>query len=460
MKNIFYYLKEKASQSNMIHSIKICCSFQQLIEFAFGKSEFKIILILAQVCLVFLFFENVNAQTDTTILNVDELYMKARELAFNNKYAQAREILFSILKHDDKHIDARILLGRTYAWEGKYDSARVNLKYVLANDSSAYDGYMALADVEFWGKSFNESLRIVNIALQKYLNDEEFLLKKARILKSLGRDEEALRILNRIEERHPLSSEAYSVKKEIGLESQSNSITYNYAIDAIPEQSPLQYAYLQYGKQTPIGLFFIRFNYSYRYKADGVQYEVDLYPRISKTAYGYINYGFSNSPLFPHHRVSGEFYSALPFHFEGSVGIRYLNFDSQSDVKIYTGTIGYYWRDYWFSLRPYFIPNEAGISKSLSFMVRYYFADAEDYLSARIGGGFTPDERYLQSDNGLNTTDIYYLDSQTIGVGIQKAIGLSYLIYATFDFTNQEKSCSPGSYYKMYSFNISLRWKF
>ena len=164
--------------------------------------------------------------------------------------------------------------------------------------------------------------------------------------------------------------------------------------------------------------------------------------------------------LFPNHRLGGEFYSSLPASFEGSLGIRYLYFGPGSDVTIYTGTIGYYYRSYWFSLRPYFTPGDHGTSKSASFTVRYFFGEIEDYVSFRIGAGFTPDERSIQSGVSTDIKEVFYLNSQTMGVGVQKAVGVHYLLSATFDYTNEEESYAPGNYTKMYSLSVAVRWKF
>ncbi len=400
------------------------------------------------------------AQVDTAQMGTDEIFAIAREKAFNKQREEARMLLRIALQKSPDYYDIRILLGRTYAWDGKYDSARIELKQVLAANPSNQDAYLALLDVEFWSDRNAEALNTANEALRYYPSDEEFLLKKARALKNLGSDREALNVLNTLEDIHPSAHGIESMRQEIATKTLLQSIGINYAVDAFPERAPMQYVYIQYNRRTPYGSVFARLNYSYRFEEAGTQLEFDFYPRIADGKYAYLNYGFSSSPLFPKHRFGGEFYANLPASFEGSLGFRSLYFGLGSTVNIYTGTLGYYYGSFWFSFRPYFTPGDAGTSKSASVAVRYFFGDVEEYVSFRLGAGFTPDERSLQSSTGYGATEVFYLNSQTIGIGLQRTAGLHYLLTASLDYTNQEKSYAPGSYLKMYSFSVGVKVKF
>jgi YaiO family outer membrane protein len=402
------------------------------------------------------------AQIDTIKLGTDELFMIAREKAFNKQHEEARILLRFILQRSPSYYDVRILLGRTYAWDSKYDSARIELNHVLAEEPSHKDALSAYIDVEFWSEQYTHALRIVDNALNYYPSDEDFLFKKARVLKNLNREDEALNMLNKLEDIHPSAKGINSLRQEIISKTMMNGIGINYAADRFSDiYDPMQYVYLQYSRRTSYGSIFGRLNYSSRFQSEGTQIEFDFYPRISDGKYGYLNYGFSNSSLFPKHRFGAEYYSNLPASFEGSIGFRYLSFGAGSTVTIYTGTLGYYYRSYWFSVRPYLTPGDAGISKSLNLTIRYYFGDVDDYLSVKVGTGFAPDERTVQSSVGFSgTTEVYYLKSQTAGIGFQQMIGAYTLVVASFDFTNQELGFPPYDYVKMYSFSAGIRLKF
>jgi len=402
------------------------------------------------------------AQIDTAKLGVDELFMIAREKAFNKQHEEARSLLRVIMQRSPSYYDVRILLGRTYAWDGKYDSARIELKHVLIEEPSHKDALNALVDVELWSGQNAQALETIDHALSYYPSDEEFLLKEARTLKNLGLDNDALNVLNKLEDIHPSAQGITALRQDIHTTSMLNGIGVNYATDRFSDvYDPMHYAYVQYSRRTPYGSIFGRLNYSNRFQSKGTQIEFDFYPKISDGMYGYVNYGFSNSSLYPKHRLGAEFYASLPASFEGSLGFRYLFFGPGSNVTIYTGTLGFYYRSYWFSVRPYLTPGDAGTSKSITLTIRYYFGDVDDYLSVRAGTGFTPDERSVQSNAGFSgTTEVFHLRSHTAGIGFQKTVGICTLLTVTFDFTNQQLSFVPFDYTKMYSISVGLRWKF
>jgi YaiO family outer membrane protein len=287
-------------------------------------------------------------------------------------------------------------------------------------------------------------------------------LKKVRALKGLGRDEEALLILNKLEDLNPSLAEIATLRKSISSTSMSNGIGINYASDHFADTyDPMQYGYLQLSRRTALGSLFGRVNYSSRFGTQGAQVETDLYPRLADGVYAYLNYGYSNSDLFPKHRAGVEIYTKLPASYEGSVGLRRLYFSPSSSVSIYTGSLGLYIGSYWLSFRPYLIPNDAGLSKSASLTIRRYIGDAENFFSLRAGAGFSADERTIQSNTGFEgQTEVFYLQSQTVGIGIQQGIATYHLFVATFDVTNQELSHSPGNYVVMYSLSVGLRFRF
>ncbi|RYG40897.1 MAG: YaiO family outer membrane beta-barrel protein, partial [Chitinophagaceae bacterium] len=77
--------------------------------------------------------------------------------------------------------------------------------------------------------------------------------------------------------------------------------------------------------------------------------------------------------------------------FEADAGFRYLNFDN--DTWIYTGSVGKYYKNFWFNLRAYITPDDHRISQSYSLTTRYYLGGADDYFSLSIGTGISPDDR-------------------------------------------------------------------
>jgi YaiO family outer membrane protein len=402
-----------------------------------------------------------SAQIDTLRLSSDELFALARQKAFNGQREEARKLCTEVLRRTPSYLDARVLMGSTFAWDLRWDDAREEFRKVLAVNPSHRDALAALADVELWGERFGPALEIAEGALRSHPNGEEFLIKKARALTGLGREHEALLVLNALEDLNPSLAEIATLRRTIKSTAMNSGIGVNYAADRFSDTyGPMNAAFLQLSRRTDYGSLFARLNYAARFGLSGIQIETDLYPRLANGVYAYLNYGYSASDLFPRHRAGAELYTKLPSSLEASIGLRSLYFGPASSVTMYTGSLGFYFGSYWISARPYFIPGDAGLTTSASLTLRKYFGDAENFVSLKVGAGFTADERVVQSTTGFPGKDIFYLKSKTVGAGWQQSLSTYILLVATFDVTNQEISFRPGNYTNMYSLALGLRATF
>ncbi|HTX20189.1 MAG TPA: YaiO family outer membrane beta-barrel protein [Bacteroidota bacterium] len=419
-------------------------------------------LILILQLLVVVFPGAMRAQTEKEmLLGVDELFTIARQRAFNGHRAEARVLLKAILQRSPDYVDVRVLLGRTYAWDGMYDSARIELRRALKSNPSSVDAYEALIDDELWSDHPEAALGVADEALKRDPNNDELLVKKAVVLRNLGRDYEALTILARAEDVNPANSQIADLREQIRSKSMYYSLSANYTGDRFSDiYDPMHLGYLQLSRRTAIGSVFARVNYGYRFKTPGYQEEVDFYPRIKSGIYAYLNYGYSEADIFPRHRAGGELYGRLPSSMEGSLGFRYLYFGPGSEVTIYTGSLNLYVGDYYFSFRPYITPGSGSFSRSGGLLVRRYFSDADSYVYARGSIGYTPDERDVLLATGVSGKEIYFLKSQNGGVGFQYSVTNHYVLSASYDLTHQELSFSPGSYVYDNSYSAGIKYIF
>lgn len=172
----------------------------------------------------------------------------------------------------------------------------------------------------------------------------------------------------------------------------------------------------------------------------GIQFEADAYPKlnfIKKSTYAYLNVGYSPTSLFPVWRAGAEIYTGLPWHLETSLGARYLRFISSSDtldpiknIFIFTGSLGYYLKDNWFSIRPFITPKESGVSVSGIFLVRHYWSD-DNYMYISAGIGSSPEEAdYLEVSTRYS--------SYKVGTGLQWSVTSSILLKGGVRFEVEE----------------------
>jgi len=345
-------------------------------------------------------------------LSSDELFADARKSAFENKnYQKAKELAFEALKKSPGYADVDIFLGRIYSWDHQYDSARMHFTKVL-NANPNEDASVAYADLEYWNDNYRNSLDICDKALINFPNSEELLLRKAKNLKALKNFSEAAEITRQVLKTNSNNQQARALAVSIKEQLLKNKISISYENSSFDKQFDKAWnlASIAYSRQTKLGSVIARINYANRFSSNGLQAELDAYPHISNTFYGYLNFGYSGDVgVFPGYRAGMSLYANLPKSFEGELGIRYLYFTS--GTKIYTASLGKYWSNFLFTARTYLTPSSTDISQSYNLSARYYLKGADDYIGLSVGTGFSPDDntqniQFSNKENKLSSKKI------------------------------------------------------
>ena len=185
---------------------------------------------------------------------------------------------------------------------------------------------------------------------------------------------------------------------------------------------PWQLASLSLGRRTQHGSLIGRVNYANRFGGSGSQVEVDAYPRLTTKSYAYLNVGYSWSGIFPAWRSGGELFTILPQAWEASIGYRQLRFGG-APVTLFTGAVGKYAGDYWFSLRPYVHATATGTSASAGLTSRRYFADGDHYIGGRISYGGTPPDQVAPDQAALARVHSFNVSAQGSGGVFASVLG-------------------------------------
>lgn len=388
-------------------------------------------------------------------INLEDLFREARTLAFQGNRNEAQAILMSILEEKPLYHDVRVFLGQLYAWDKEYDSARKELQKVLEDKPNYFDALIVLIDIEYWNSNLSFAMIYCNQGLRTYPNHKEFLLRKAKILVSMEDLKAASKNIKQLLETNPSHKEALQLLDNIKFSSQLYAASVRYIFDRFERSEggigPWHFLSLELSRKFGLGSIMGRVNYADRNfgsgSTSGTQFEVDAYPEIKKGMYAYLNAGYSPSSFFPKYRFGSELYSALPASFEMSLGIRYLDFSS-AKVLIYTGNLGKYYKNYWFSFRPFVTSKSSDIFFSGIFLVKRYFADEDNYLTLLFGFGSTPSEIF-------SLWEIERLNSYKVGLEVQRKISRSLLIRCHVRFEREEFQID--AFGNRFSIEISLQ---
>lgn len=344
--------------------------------------------------------------------SADELLVQARQTAFEQKnYPGAIRLCQQALEGSPGYTDIRVFLGRLYFWNDQTDSARFQLDKAVKENPAHEDAAVAAASVAFFTDQYDACIAYCDGGLQHHPQSRDLLLQKAKCLTGMRRYKEAVILTDTLISRNKNDADVRDLAFKIKDFRAANKIGVSYDYTHFSKQFDQAWhlVSVDYTRQTAVGSFTGRVNYTNRFGESGYQFEVDGYPSVARNFYAYVNLGYSpDMPLFPKYRAGFSLYASLPKSFEADAGFRYLNFDN--DTWIYTGSVGKYYKSWWFNLRAYITPDDHRISQSYSLTARYYLGGADDYLTASVGTGISPDDRsqanLLNSNYKLTTRRI------------------------------------------------------
>ncbi|MFV0365976.1 MAG: YaiO family outer membrane beta-barrel protein [Mangrovibacterium sp.] len=351
-------------------------------------------------------------------VNIDSLFIAARDEAIKENYSVSRQKSKEILAISPKYNDAQILIARTYAWEKKYEIAQKELATVLAEDPENYDAINLQIDIYFWDKKYTVCLSSLDKALESYPKDIPLLVKKFKVQMTLHDNTGANETLKIIKSIDPQNKSIKEEKKKIGLSNPYKNIIrveYNYETFKEPWKRMWNMTGLAYGRHTEkYGDY-----YANIYMGDlilpgetfgtdlGYQLELECYPKIDDNNTFFFAYAYSPSPIFATHRLGVEYYRSFLKIIDASLGYRYMNFSNDVEevvnVNVFTASVAKYLGNYWLSFRPYLVKvsNVENLNSTYQIICRRYLARPESFVGLTLGYGISsPDDNFFQNNAG------------------------------------------------------------
>ena len=148
-------------------------------------------------------------------LNFDEIFIVAREKAFNKEGKLARLLCNYILEELPNHADARTLKGRTLAWEGNYKESEKELLNVVKRSPFYLDSYLALLDLYWWSKQDEKSIELWEKARSNEIESTELSFKLAKAYQRLNNNDRAIKLMDSILKINPNNKEYLTFKQTL-----------------------------------------------------------------------------------------------------------------------------------------------------------------------------------------------------------------------------------------------------
>ncbi len=414
-------------------------------------------------------------------------YSKAFDLAYEGDSKSAQEVLYEVLDANSNDLEARSLLASTLSWNGKYAEARTEFNRITSTDKNNREAWISAIKNELYAKNYATALGLANKSLHYLKDDTEVVrLKQLALDRIKNQEYPDLAWFNQKSNlRTTFTPHKKSKKKTKSLKATDKKATAKIKDEVKSKESteketpknrfsvrnsftvfdqrydPMINSSISFKHQTKYGSIIPNINYSNRVGKQGLQYDLSLYPKIAKRMYAFVNYAYSNAPIYPKHRFAGDVYMSLPGSFEISAGGRYI-MTSTKNVTAITNSLGHYRGNYYFSLRSYITPRPDRLTRfSGNLLVRKYLRDSENYFGGSFGIGFSPELRQLFADDELLAETLLYVESQRLSLSYQFAPRNTPNIYRTnISVRRQELVYDSGSFFWAISAGLTYNVKF
>jgi len=366
----------------------------------------------------------------------EELFREAYELAYDGKHEAAKELL-----KDQKNLEAQFLTARMYSWNGQYDNARREFNKITSQEKSNTAYWIAAIKNELYAKSYAIALGLANKAMESIKGDNEINRLRKMALEGIANTSYGAKGWHNTDG----GVQKKGNRKEKSLKKTVESSGAAEKKKAVAEKEEQKH----------------RVGIRNRSGVHGLQYDIDFYPKFLKRFYAYLNYGYSNAPIFPRQKFGGDIYLNLPNAIEISAGGRYISTASRN-IKAITNSLGYYKGNYYFSLRSFVSPRDNSLwSVSGNLLVRKYFRDGENFFGVSGGLGFTPELQQLFSGETLLSETLLFVGSQRLNIEYQFTPKTSPNIYrANVGVRRQEIQSNAGNYFWAISAGLTYQVKF
>ena len=380
-------------------------------------------------------------------LSADELFLKARNTAFEQKdYPASIALARQALEKSPDYTDISVFLGRLYTWNKDLSSARAVFEELEKKGVQDEDYFLAYASLEYWNDQNTKAIDILNKGLSYHPKSEALLLLKAKVYYGMDDYTEADKAVTALLSVNPKNTEARALAVRIIEFTSKNAvgITYNYSHFDKQFDDDWHIVGVSYKRITPIGSVILRGNYANKFAQGGTQIELEAYPRLSKMFYLYVGGGYSDDVgLFPKYRTGVSLNANLPHSFEAELGYRQLYFTNS--IWMYTAAVGKYYKNFWFNLRTYITPDSKNISHSYTGTVRYYTKGPQDYFAFQIGTGISPEE----NRNNLLENETFKLKTFKIGAEYNFSLHSNLFSVGTMYYNQEYRPGEKGNQFDL-----------
>ena len=336
-------------------------------------------------------------------VNTDSIFRLAITDAHAGNYTEALQRAEQVLTANPERFDVIVFIANIYAWKEDYSIALNYIEEAYTINPQYQELYDSWLNILLWSKNYKKIPEVSELAIKNnYPNKYNITLKNAFAFKALGEYQKGINLID--DNKQFLDSTI--VEKlyfELKMLHKSKAVSVYYSLNFFDNNAinPYHISYIDFAFKYKSHAFIPRLNYANRINKNDFQIELDYYKTFKNGHSLYTNYGMGiRNMLFPKYRAGIEYY--LPFFssFESSFGGRFLYSANYSTI-ILTGHLSKYYKNLWFSLRPFYVFNDTKNTLTTVCNIRHYAKNPINYNGLELLYGNTPDESYATTENLL-----------------------------------------------------------
>ena len=383
-------------------------------------------------------------------INFDETFANAKSEAEKGNYDKALSLIEPLRIKFPQNEDVKIFAGRIYSWKKDYKSAIAILSPLADRVNPEPDALLAIINVYYWSEQFDTCILYCDKYLAVDPNSIDVLKIKVTCLEKLGRDKEALEIIDHASVNENSTQAFKGIRTLIGRKTKNAvSASYLNVSTSNPGQEPMHYGYVEYAHKFSKSALVGRANIGHVNNDTQMLFEADYYQTFAKKDYLYVNAGVSTGEtIFPVTKIGAEYYFRPQKRFDYALGARFMHFETD-DVTLLTGQISYKTGSNAIAYRPYYDTGNELFSHVLSF--QHTNEEKERVLRLELQYGNVP---YLYLYNNFTQP----LKAYRVGLQYQHRIGDSFFVRPIFLYEYEEYL--PGEYRNRFNAQIIITKRF
>ncbi len=322
-------------------------------------------------------------------------FLLARACAFSDRWDKALGVLDSLLAENPKNTDVLIFQSRIRLWKKEYDKAEAGWRRVLDIRPNDVEALTGLGDLAFTREDLSGALTFYQHIIQIAPESAAGYFGSSRVFKARGEFQQARAAMQKVMALDPKNQDYKNAWNTAALPVPNQfGFRYQYRIERFADdRDDYLNNQLLFHFKVPksLGSLIAKYNHTRRFGRSDTQIGLEIYPKLWKKSYAYIDFGYSPRALhYPETTILAEVFFSLIPSTEMSVGFWNMNF-TDNRVSLVVGSLGYYFGNYYAVVRGTYNPDPEARSFSWTAQIKRYFTD-QNYLYLGYGRGSRPYE--------------------------------------------------------------------